>query len=492
MRIAIIGMGIAGGSTLRALYEQKAVRPHDEIHVYEDRQALGVGLPYQPDDERLLLNSFSQAVSLNADDPDDYVKFLERHYPGRFKTYEFTPRMIFGEYAQTLFLPYLKQKEVKLIRERVTSVVPFPETADSKQVTYRLQTAKGSSDYDAVFLACGHPPYADYYGLKGQPGYIHEPFPVSTLLNQIDPNCDRVGIVGSSLTALDVMEYLQENAEWRYPITFFTRHEPFATVKDQLYEGDEVVFSLDETWLAQNRDAAGQITLQAALDQMQQDFTWSGIDLSYILENYQSGSLGEIKQQLQQTDEQLLKFQYYIAVLSEHLTALVHALEMGDRNEFFEKYRPWYEYFHVQLPRVKMQKIWDWYLAGKVRFVRDLKTITPRAKRGVVVKTAAQRTYQADVLVNATGFETRLVEATKVDPLIQSLFAADLLMPSPQQDVAITWPGSQPISRTYGVAPNLYMSGFWIGSTQYPNNNVQRTAQQGERMVASFKKNNLR
>lgn len=357
---------------------------------------------------------------------------------------------------------------------------------------YRLHSTSGTEEYDAVLLAIGHPPYADYYHLKGQPGYIHEPFPVSKLFEKINPKEDRVGIVGSSLTALDMMEYLQESTEWKYPITFYTRAEPFATVKETYYEGKDVVYSLDENWLAENKNEAGQITLQDVWAQFEKDLKASDIHLDYILEHFKTGSLFEIREQLEQKDEQLLKFQYYIGVISGHLTDLLNAMQVTDRQEFFKTYRPWYEYFHVQLPQVKMQKIWDWYLEGKVRFVRGLTDIQPRDADGLVMKTAGGLSEETDILVNATGFETRLHVAAQSDSLIQSLLDTDLVTASSQADIAITWPGSQPITRTYGVVPNFYLSGFWVGSTQYPNNNVQRTAMQGERMVESFKKNNQR
>ncbi|WP_018659625.1 FAD/NAD(P)-binding protein [Allofustis seminis] len=494
MKIAIVGMGVAGGNTLRSLYEKNAVRPSDEIHVYEDRLTPGVGLPYQPDDDRLILNSFSMDVSLNPDDPDEYVKFLEEHYPGRFGRYEFTPRMIFGEYATQRFAPYLEKEEVQWIKKRVTRLTPILSDHHPDKLRFCVQVDQNRPGeiYDAVFLAVGHPPYADYYGLKGQPGYIHEPFPVSHLLEQIDPSKDRVGIVGSSLTALDVMEYLQESASFAYPLTFYTLHEPFATVKDTLYEGDEVFCTFDDAWIEAHRLPSGKIALDDVLAQFKKDLSDSQIHLDYIMEHFGTGSLYEVHQQLQQADEQLLKFQYYIALLSPHMTAIVNALDDRGRRHFFETYRPWYEYFHVQLSKVKMEKIWKGYLNGTIRFVREIVVIEPAKDKGVVIKTAHHRTYHADVLINATGFETRLSYAAAEDPLIHSLLEADLMMPSPQQDVAITWPGSQPLSRTYGVVDNLYLSGFWIGTTQYPNNNVQRAAQQGARMVDSFKKNNHR
>ena len=139
---------------------------------------------------------------------------------------------------------------------------------EGEQMKYRLESASGAQEYDAVFLAIGHPPYADYYNLEGHPGYVHEPFPVSNLFDHIDPAKDRVGIVGSSLTALDVMEYLQENAEWKHPITFYTRHEPFATVKETYYEGDDVVYSMDKKCIEANNNEAVKLAF---------DTTWSQV-----------------------------------------------------------------------------------------------------------------------------------------------------------------------------------------------------------------------
>lgn len=49
MKIAIIGMGVAGISVLREWTKEKEINPSLEITVYGDEDTFGTGLPYQKD-----------------------------------------------------------------------------------------------------------------------------------------------------------------------------------------------------------------------------------------------------------------------------------------------------------------------------------------------------------------------------------------------------------------------------------------------------------
>ena len=62
-KLAIIGAGVAGVSVLNALLENPYYADC-KIVIYDQQKTFGTGLPYQPDDEHLLINQ-TDLININ-------------------------------------------------------------------------------------------------------------------------------------------------------------------------------------------------------------------------------------------------------------------------------------------------------------------------------------------------------------------------------------------------------------------------------------------
>lgn len=480
MKIAIIGFGVAGGATLGRIIDRDNQDSVDEILVFESRSHLAVGLPYQPDDEALIVNSYARDLSLNAEDPEDFIQWLAEHYPDIDAQDEFVPRQIYGQYIQSIYLPYLNDERVRIIHERVTTVKP--QTQGKAQ--YQLQTDNGEVLVDAVFLCIGHPPYADYYDLRGSDGYIHTPYPVSSQLWNL-AETDHVGIIGSSLTALDVVDYLLGQYDFEFPISFLIREEPFTTLKKGHYDG-QVKYSLTDTWLDHELQKAGRLTLKAIIDRVQADLASEGVDLKALYERYPSGSLAEMKEQLVNQPKAMRYATAYANRLAWDWGRLLPLLSADDRQTFFERIVPVFDHFHGQMPATKIKKIFKWLEAGEVRFITGLEEIFPQTAGGFEMTNRSGTVYHQDILINATGFDMRLEDVEIQDPLIDQLYQDRVILPHPQGGILVSEQSGELLSARYGQLKHMYLASLWVNSTYFPLNNAQRIARLAQRHVDHF------
>lgn len=60
-----------------------------------------------------------------------------------------------------------------------------------------------------MILCLGHTKLSDYYELEGNEKFIYDPYPLIKTLNNINDKED-IGILGSSLTSIDVSVVLKE------------------------------------------------------------------------------------------------------------------------------------------------------------------------------------------------------------------------------------------------------------------------------------------
>ena len=99
--LAIIGGGASG--SLVAVHLLRLARPGTRIVLIERRQPVGPGVAYRTDCEAHQLNVAAGRMSLFADEPDDFVRWMERHlgfvgFPDRVAAGDYLPRSLYGAY----------------------------------------------------------------------------------------------------------------------------------------------------------------------------------------------------------------------------------------------------------------------------------------------------------------------------------------------------------------------------------------------------------
>lgn len=199
--IAIVGAGFSG-SLLAAQIVRRS--PGVRVLLIERSGVFGRGLAYGTTCPAHLLNVRAMRMSAFPDDPDHFVEWLRANRPELADPQGFVPRMIYGDYIQSI----LADAGPRI--ERITGeVVDLDETAGAA----RVRLADGTTlETEAAVLASGNPSPDDAGGLGEYDRYIADPW-VAGALDRVSPP-DDVLLLGAGLTMIDVVLALREQG-WK-------------------------------------------------------------------------------------------------------------------------------------------------------------------------------------------------------------------------------------------------------------------------------------
>lgn len=493
MKIAIIGAGISGASALKAIIDHPNFDKEDQIHLFEPREKIGVGLPYSPDDESIMLNISPDSLSMIDEQPLDFTHWLEENYdePTNFENLVSRPR--YGQYLEERFEEYAKHPQVHHFQLKITDLEVLD--AEHKEVIveskntdylYRLKTADGWLDdfYDAVFLALGHPDYADYYHLTGTRHYIANPYPMQEKLMDFS-NEDRIGIIGSGATGVDLMRFFASNYDLKHPLTYYVQDQGFYFANIP-YEEEDFTFTFSMDWIEKKKaENNGIIPFNIILSTFKDDLKADGIDLKKVYEKYQKGDLETIRQALDSKDQDLALVHAYNSKLVGFLPHLYNALSGQDKEFYLKNYHSKLLFFKARVPYETFKWLFNLLDNGKLEVVYGLTEITPQADGSFIAY--ADKTEEVDYFINATGFDSRLSKAGKNSELIHNLFQKNIILPHFNgQFVLVDWPQAQIINQKFGLMENLFFYGLLVGGTQHENNDAQLTHQLASQSASWF------
>ena len=216
--VVIIGGGFSGVALAAEFLRRRA---RLAVTIVESGDKLGRGVAYGTPFANHLLNTRANQMSLDADDPDHFVRWSRRrglaaHGP------EFLPRREYGEYLEASLHELCGTESPTRLTVHMQAgardVVAQGERFEVHVEGCRPLVA------DAVVMATGHPTPADPFGgslSEDTWRYVRNP----SLHNAYDPirPTDRVLLVGTGLTAVDAVLAL-ENAGHRGEIHAVSRH----------------------------------------------------------------------------------------------------------------------------------------------------------------------------------------------------------------------------------------------------------------------------
>lgn len=472
MKIAIVGQGLSGASLLRSLIDHAPKSLTYQITVYEPFDQLASGFAYQNDSDVPLMNTAVRALSCQLHNSRDLYEWLLIHYPHEANPNNFIPRQIYGQYLNQAYAKYYLSENIITLHEEVL-------TCKKQKEGYLLTTTKSKNTFDVVFLALGHPPYADYYGLYGCKNYIHNPYPLSQTLKQLNTR-HAVGIIGSGLTAIDIARTLKHDYNWDQTIRFYIQDQPFHTVA-MPNNFTNIIRNINEDWLSEQNLP---LSLECLVNQFKNDMLANHIDLHYISNKFSLGSHDSIRQQLVADNMQLSKLQRYLWDLNPILPQLYNALFPSERIQYHKKYSQFIKHIKSQMPRKSLREIYQWFDSGEIDFISGLKKISPNQENFIL--TTDQQEFREFQIINATGFQHRIDLAPYLPPLIKQLLDDKLISPHPSHGLQVSYPSSQAVNIDKGLIPNLFIIGPWIDSVLLTSNDANITIRHADRVGQNF------
>lgn len=484
MKIAIVGFGVSGAALLMSLKTSGKLDTNIQVDIFDPNDEPAVGLAYGEDDDHLLLNAFPTAMSLNPENKFEFSNWLEKHYPEYDAKADLVPRTVFGEYAKERLTPLLEEKNVSYIKKEIIDTTVLK--VDSSLV-YQLEDTDGKiyKDYDYLFLAVGIPPYKDFYHLRKHENYIHNPYPVVEKLKDIDGDL-KVAIIGSGLTAFDLVNHLSHEKNLKQPIGVFTIVPTFNSLRVSPYQGPALKFSLDKEWREKELlQYKGVIPLDRMIETIVQDLKVNNINLAAIREAYDPVDLeGTYHTYFGQEHLELSKLQGYIALLSGNLGNLYMALSKQDTERYHLNYAPLFSHYQVRLAPDAVENMYQLMTKDQLFVVPDL--IEIKKDDGFTLKGVNGEKYYADIVINASGFDFDTNRIGETNPFLGRLLDKGFLMDKDQRGILVAWPETQVISQKYGQLETCFFIGPWISNTHHGNNNVKALVQKADEIIREY------
>ncbi|SDG52029.1 FAD-NAD(P)-binding [Pedobacter terrae] len=211
-KIAIIGGGPSGLFMYKRLVESKD--PNFEIEIFERKDYLGAGMPYSAEGANVehITNVSDNEIPIIFNSIEDWVKIAPQEVlkkfdidSDKFNEYKVLPRLFFGEYLSAQFNLLKEFAENKGIKTQVhlncivDDIIDLPE---DNQVAVIVK-GQGKVCFEQVIICTGHNWPKKYEGKI--PNYFDSPYPPKKVALQVN---HPVGIMGSSLTAIDALRTL--------------------------------------------------------------------------------------------------------------------------------------------------------------------------------------------------------------------------------------------------------------------------------------------
>lgn len=181
--------------------------PSARVVIIDPNPELGFGLAYSTASLLHLLNVPAGKMSALPEEPDHFLHWLKANYDAGASPDDFAPRAIFGKYIQSLIA------EDRRIEHLQTTVIDCTIASGSTTLTL----AGGSMlKADAVVLALGNFNPPELNGVHCHPAWDQ------TTYENLPENAP-VALIGSGLTAIDVLLRLRENGH-RGMVHAISRH----------------------------------------------------------------------------------------------------------------------------------------------------------------------------------------------------------------------------------------------------------------------------
>ena len=212
-----------------------------DLHLFERGSQAATGIAYGTPHSCHVLNMSADTMSAFAEHPahfHDWLRCEGLNVPGSAHV----PRLIYGKYLRHCLDDVIRRAsnlgiEISLHNDEVNLCA---------EVDDGIVMHAGHRRYifDEVVLCLGDVESTTYRGFKGHPRYLHSPWDIAR--NSINPQW-RVGVLGSSLTAIDVLLLLQQPRSSRPSLLLLTATKPassqrsYRSIRTSLYHAGEPV-----------------------------------------------------------------------------------------------------------------------------------------------------------------------------------------------------------------------------------------------------------
>ena len=438
--VVIVGGGVAGVAV--AYHLLREMNADGRIHVVEMGPWLGRGIAYGVESEVFRLNVPASRMSLDPEVPDDFVAFS-----GSSEPHAFLGRALFARYVTARVAAAVRDSPAKLRLWRGEAVAVTPSG-----VVLRSGTTLPAA---TVVLATGIVPRVTHPDWHAKVVDAWDECALATL-----PKQGRLLIIGSGLSALDVLAFLDAQG--------FAGEVTLMSPRGLLPLPHEPVF--------QHAPALTAADVQQAPRALGPLVRWVRDTIASAV---RSG----------------MPWQRAVDRLRPHIAVLYRALPPAHRARFVRHVRPYWDVFRHRAPVDALERVAIWERAGRLRRLAGRGAIDgARRDAGELTvdiheRSGRLRREQFDAVVRCVGPALNVAEAET--PLLRSLIDGGLATLVPHGlGIETTVEGrvvdgrGEPSSRLYGIGA-VRRASDWE-TTSVPD--IARHAQQLARDIARAKR----
>ncbi|MCU7729692.1 FAD/NAD(P)-binding protein [Actinoplanes sp. KI2] len=485
-QVGVVGMGATGVGVFVELTRSLIANGQAAgatIHLFEPRDEIGAGVAYSTPEDCHLLNMRAVTMSLDPADPDDFVRWMQAR-PDRPDSDEYVPRRLFSVYLREHFDAAVAAARAARIKVEVHHSVVSDCWEGGGQVHLIAGVDRFALDY--AVLGVGDLPSTDYLEFCKLPNYVHSPWQGSGLRDV--PRDARVGIIGTSLTAVDVLLLLRKRGH-RGPITAVARrrslpkvqgprmtHELRHVTRERLAEltcGWSRRLSLPQVaglFRAELEDALGPLDWDAVFTEAQQPFHQA------------------LRHDVARAEQGETAWYYILDATSEIIPELWHWMTPLARAHFLEEHLSTWAMFRHCIPLLSGRRLLAMADAGGFEAFSGLQTVSHDPGREVFELAgshgAGPYRHDVDYLINATGTGFALERSDSA--LLQNMLMRGDVRPHRLGGIDVDFDAMQVVRRDGSTAERTFFVGPLTRGVHFYTNSLETNLANSRRAATAL------
>ncbi|WP_354638578.1 FAD/NAD(P)-binding protein [Kitasatospora camelliae] len=473
-RFAVAGMGATGVGVFVALVRSLLDGGRAEgceVHIFETGERLGAGVAYSTPHDCHLLNMRAGTMSVQADDPDHFVRWLagRQDAPAEAKEATYVPRRLFASYLQEHFGEALREARRAGIRVSTHRAV----VSDCREDARGVHLIAGVDHFlvDYAFLCLGDLPSTEYLEFTKVPTYVHSMWQGAGL-EGVDPDAT-VGIIGSSLTAVDALLLLRSTGH-RGAVSCFSRRRSLPKV-----QGPRVDHTLKYVTEEELRRLSADFTRELELDEVAGLFRREleeglgiAIDWTRVLAEPDASFTGTLARDVRLAENGQTLWYSILDATSEVIPLVWRAMSPAARESFVRDHLSIWSMFRHCMPLDNARRLLDMAEDGAFEALTGLTAVSYDEDRELFRMEGAQAgepfAREVRYLVNATGTGFALDRSDS--SLIQNMLMRGDIRPHPLGGIDVDFDTMRVIGRDGSPSDRaLYIGPLTRGVHFYTN-----------------------
>ncbi|SFJ31074.1 FAD/NAD(P)-binding protein [Albimonas pacifica] len=480
LEILVVGGGPSAVAAICAIVDQAIagdVCRKVRVTVVERGGEAFRGLAFGTEDDGHLTNMPAHSLRIPPREPHDFLKWGVEH--GHVSTFAargsvYVPRRVLGDYLAARAMEACEVAERHGLQIDLMGGDVVRLKRDGEGWTAELATGR-TLRADQVLLTIGNLPSSRLRRLEGATGFIPHAWPARRL--EAIPRDARVGVVGTSLTAIDVLATL-ESQEHEGPVTWGSRSGLLPRVRPD-YDADQEIRHLTPERLQRLATAQGR---GLSLDQLFMLWSMDCVDAGLPVERIDflrpdaRDPAERLRDELAASGSPDLRFSLLRAA-TENSAHAWRALSPHAKRTFSKRWSTAFGASAFPCPPRNGARVLGWLESGRVSHPGQLATGVDAVRacsKGFEMTYADGSVERVDWLIDATGGGYELTASG--DPLIRGLLADGHLRAHPFGGGDVDFETGAVIGRDGRVARDLHLIGAQTRGVHFFTNSLEKNA----------------